>query len=208
MRILIAEDDFVSQTILENLLKKGGHEVVATVDGLEAMEVLGKPYPPRLMILDWMMPRMDGLEVVRRVRTQQKDRPPYIIILTSRSERSDKIAVLQAGADDFLSKPYDPGELYARIGVGRRLIEMQDALANKVEELHRYIEQIKTLRGILPICANCKKIRDDRGYWNQVEAYFQDHTDLEFSHCLCPRCSQELYPEFLLEESDKKSTCF
>jgi phosphoserine phosphatase RsbU/P len=203
MRILIAEDDFLSQTILESLLKKAGHEVVATADGIEAMEALGVPFPPRLMILDWMMPRLDGLEVVRRVRAQQTDRPPYIIILTSKNERADKIAGLQAGADDFLSKPYDPEELYARIGVGRRLIEMQDALADKVEELHRHIEQIKTLRGILPICANCKKIRDDSGYWNQVEAYFRNHTDFEFSHCLCPACSKELYPEFHLEGADK-----
>ncbi len=128
MRILIAEDDFTSRSILAVVLKKEGHEVTATVNGAEAWDVLQQPDAPALVILDWLMPEMDGPEVVRRVRALQTDRPPYLIMLTSKGEKADIIAGLDAGANDYLSKPFDPGELHARIAVGRRMVEMQDAL--------------------------------------------------------------------------------
>jgi two-component system, cell cycle response regulator len=128
MRILIAEDDFTSRTVLASLLKKSGHDVVVTVNGMEALKAMRQPDYPPLAILDWMMPEMDGVEVVRQVRTMQIDRPPYIIILTSRDEEENIIAGLDAGANDYLAKPFNPGELLARVESGRRMIEMQDAL--------------------------------------------------------------------------------
>jgi len=179
MRVLIAEDDSTTRTVLAGMLKKCGDEVVETINGAAAWDALQQPDAPALAILDWIMPEMDGLEVVRRVRALQTNRPPHIIMLTIRGEKADIIAGLEAGADDYLSKPFDPGELRARIEVGRRLVKMQDSLASKVEELRQAIDQIKTLRGIVPICASCKKIRDDQGYWNQVEVYVRDHTEAE-----------------------------
>jgi len=128
MRILIAEDDFTSRNVLAAVLKKAGHEVLETVDGAEAWEALQKPEAPGLVILDWMMPLMDGLDVLRRVRAVATDRPPYILMLTSRTEKAEIVAGLDAGANDYLAKPFDPGELRARVEVGRRMIEMQDAL--------------------------------------------------------------------------------
>jgi phosphoserine phosphatase RsbU/P len=205
MRILIAEDDVTSRTMLAAVLKKSGHEVVVTRNGLEAWELLQNPDSPRLAILDWMMPLMDGLEVVRRVRTLPTDRAPactapatarnvYLILLTTKGEKADVIAGLNAGADDYLAKPFHPGELNARVEVGRRMVEMKEALASKIEELHQALDQIKTLRGIIPICSNCKKIRDDDGYWNQLEAYIRDHSEAEFTHSICPVCVNKLYP--------------
>jgi two-component system, cell cycle response regulator len=135
MRILIAEDDFTSRTVLSGVLKKGGHEVLVTVNGAEAWEALQKPDAPVLAILDWMMPEMDGPDVVRRVRALKTDRPPYIIMLTSKGDKVDIIAGLDAGANDYLAKPFDSGELRARIEVGRRLVEMQDALIESREIL-------------------------------------------------------------------------
>jgi two-component system, cell cycle response regulator len=128
MRILIADDDFTSRTVLTGLLKKSGHEAVVTVNGMEAWMAMQRPDAPRLAILDWMMPEMDGLEVVRQIRTMQIDRPPYLIILTSRDEEENIIAGLDAGANDYLAKPFNPGELIARVEAGRRMIEMQDSL--------------------------------------------------------------------------------
>ncbi|MDO9262588.1 MAG: response regulator transcription factor [Desulfosalsimonadaceae bacterium] len=200
MRILIAEDDFTSRAMLAAVLKKSGHEVLETVNGGEAWDALQAPDAPLLVILDWMMPVMNGPEVVRRVRALQTDRPPYVIMLTTRGEKADIIAGLDAGANDYLAKPFDPGELHARIEVGRRMIEMQDALADKIAELGRALSQIKTLRGIVPICANCKKIRNDAGYWQQVEVYVHNHTEADFTHGICPECMEELYPEFEQEE--------
>jgi phosphoserine phosphatase RsbU/P len=194
VRILIAEDDPTSRAVLAGVLKKGGHEVVETVHGGAAWDALQQPGAPRLVILDWNMPEMDGPEVVRRVRALPTDRPPYIIMLTARGEKADVIAGLTAGASDYLAKPFDPGELRARVEVGQRMVEMQDALASKAEALRQALDQIKTLSGIVPICASCKKIRDDRGYWNQVEIYVRDHTEAKFSHGICPECKEKLYP--------------
>lgn len=196
MKILIAEDDFTSRSLLKALLIKRGHEVVATVNGAEAWEAMQKPDAPPLAILDWMMPEMDGLDVCRHIRALETDRPPYIIMLTTKGEKADIIAGLDAGASDYLPKPYDSGELHARIDVGRRLIEMQTILAGKIEELREALDHIKTLQGILPICSFCKKIRDDQGYWTQVESYISKHTDAQFSHGICPGCVKQHYPEF------------
>jgi diguanylate cyclase (GGDEF)-like protein len=128
MRILIAEDDFTSRSMLAAVLKKAGHEPMETADGAQAWEELQKPDAPRLVFLDWMMPEMDGLEILRRIRALPTDRPPYILMLTSRTEKAEIIAGLDAGANDYLSKPYDAGELRARVEVGRRVVELQDEL--------------------------------------------------------------------------------
>jgi DNA-binding response OmpR family regulator len=200
MRILIAEDDFTSRSMLAAVLKKAGHEVLETVDGATAWEALQRPDAPRLAILDWMMPGIDGPEVVRRVRALQTERSPYIMMLTAKGDRADIIAGLDAGANDYLAKPFHLGELRARVMVGCRLVETQDMLATKIEELHQALDQIKTLRGIVPICASCKKIRDDQGYWSQVEVYVRDHTEAQFSHGICPECMKKLYPEFAQDD--------
>ncbi len=135
MRILIAEDDVTSCTVLAGVLRKEGHQVEATVNGAEAWQALQQPEAPALVILDWEMPGMDGPEVVRRVRALETDTPPYILMLTSRSEKADIIAGLDAGANDYLAKPFDPGELRARVEVGRRMVEMQAALIASREAL-------------------------------------------------------------------------
>jgi phosphoserine phosphatase RsbU/P len=196
MRILIAEDDATSRTILRAVLSKGGYDVVSRDDGLEALEAFKQPDAPDLAIVDLIMPKLDGLELLREVRAMQTSRPPYIIILSTKGETTDVVAGLDAGADDYLVKPFDAAELRARVEVGRRMIEMRAVLADKVQELAQALEQVKTLRGIVPICANCKNVRDDQGYWNRVETYVREHTLAEFSHAVCPDCMIKLYPQF------------
>lgn len=197
MRILIAEDDVTSRMVLAGVLNKEGHEVTATVNGAEAWQALQRPDAPALAVLDWMMPEMNGLEVVRQVRALPTNRPPHLIMLTTKRDKDDIIAGLEAGANDYLAKPFHVGELRARIEVGRRMVELQAALADKIEELRQAFDQIKTLRGIVPICASCKQIRDDRGYWNQVEVYVRDHTEAQFSHGICPTCLKKLFPDYV-----------
>ena len=202
MRILIAEDDCTSRAILSVILAKNGYEVIETINGAEALSALQLPDAPRLAILDRLMPEMDGLEVIRRLRSDPPAQPHYLIMLTTMGAKADIVAGLDAGANDYLTKPFDPDELRARVEVGRRLVETQAALiesrsmlAAKVQELRQALEQIKTLRGIVPICANCKKIRNDEGYWQQVEVYVRNHTEAEFTHGICPECIKKLYPE-------------
>lgn len=195
MRILIAEDDFTSRKILAAVLHKHGHEVIETADGAEAWEILTGPDAPRLAILDWVMPEIDGVEVCRRLHAIQSEQPTYVIMLTSRNEREDLIEGLDAGANDYLSKPYDQSELRARVAVGCRMVELQAQLAAKIDELQEALDRVKTLQGILPICMHCKSIRDDEGYWQRVESYVETHSDALFSHGLCPDCLTKLYPD-------------
>ena len=138
MRILIAEDEATTRLLLAAVLRKNGFDVVEAENGAEAWAVLQRPDAPSLAILDWMMPEMDGLEVVRRVRARPAEHPPYLVMLTARGDKADLVAGLDAGANDYLAKPFDPGELRARVSVGRRMVEMQDELKDRNEELFRW----------------------------------------------------------------------
>lgn len=128
MKILIAEDDYTSRSILISLLKRWGYEPVITEDGLAAWEVLSLPDAPRLMLVDWEMPGLDGLEICRRIRERETTNPPYVILLTGREGKSDIVRGLEGGANDYVAKPYDSAELQARIRVGERMLEMQAKL--------------------------------------------------------------------------------
>lgn len=191
MRILVAEDDVTSRMLLEHTLKKWGYEVVSTNNGLAAWEALQVENPPKVVILDWMMPEMDGHEICRRLRASEHLRTTYVILLTARITREDLVDGLTAGADDYITKPFNNEELHARLKVGLRIVELQATLEDRVEKLQEAIDHIKTLKGIIPICSYCKKIRDDQNYWQQVESYISRHSDAEFSHGVCPDCYQE-----------------
>jgi sigma-B regulation protein RsbU (phosphoserine phosphatase) len=188
MKILIAEDDPVSRRVLEATLSKWGYEVTSTSNGSEAWDAITAPQAPRLAILDWMMPELDGVEVCRRARGRPDTGPLHIILLTARGRKEDVIAGLEAGADDYITKPFDHEELRARVQVGVRIVELQTMLASRVTELEEALTRVRQLRGLLPICSYCKKIRDDQNYWQQVEQYVSTHTDVQFSHGICPDC--------------------
>jgi len=191
MKILIAEDDLTSRRILEAILGKWDYEVIATSDGLEAWQALQTDAPPPIAIIDWMMPGMDGVEFCRRLRQVQTITPTYVILLTSKKEQEDVVAGLDAGANDYIRKPFAREELRARIRVGERVVELQAALADRVKKLEEAIVKIKTLQGLLPICSYCKKIRNDQDYWQQIETYVSEHTQAEFTHGICPDCIEK-----------------
>ncbi len=203
MRILIAEDNLVTRKLLSVALTQWGHDVVAVNDGRAAWEELQKPDAPKLVILDWNMPEMDGLQVCLRLKDAGTPDPPYIILLTARTDKKDVVNALEAGANDYITKPFNNMELRARVRVGQRMVEMREKLARQVQELRTALEHIKTLQGIIPICSYCKKIRDDQGYWNQVEAYLSRHSDARFSHGFCPDCVGRHFPE--LEKKSEHS---
>jgi DNA-binding response OmpR family regulator len=207
MKILIAEDDFTSRRILEILLLQWGYEVIVTSDGVEAWEVLQKEDAPPLVILDWMMPGKDGREICSLIRAKQKSEiNHYVILLTSKSFKEDIVTAFDAGADDYITKPFDREELKARIKVGERIVSLQAALAKQVKELQEALNHIKTLQGILPICSYCKKIRDDGNYWQLLENYISTHSMAQFSHSICPDCYQKYVEpdlEKLLNEAQK-----
>ena len=161
--VLIAEDEAASRLLLEATLRGWGHEVVVTVDGDAAWAALQRSDAPSVAILDWMMPGPEGVEICRRVHAQGSPTPPYLILLTANSERVKVIAGLEAGAD-FMGKPFDPDALRARLIVATRVVDLRAKLAERVRELEAAMGPVKQLHGLLPICAYCKKIRDDRNH--------------------------------------------
>ncbi len=162
MRILIADDDFTSRTVLAAVLAMDGHEVLPVVDGAQALAALQQVNAPALAIVDWVMPKMDGPEVIRRVRALPTKRPPYIIMLTSKGDKADIIAGLDAGANDYLSKPFDRGELCARIKVGRRMIELQDALIES-REIQAHLANHDALTGLPNRRAILDRLQEELG---------------------------------------------
>jgi diguanylate cyclase (GGDEF)-like protein len=139
VRILIAEDDPISRRVLAVQLGKWGHEVISTQNGLEAWDALHTDDAPLVAILDWMMPGMDGVEICRRMRQEKTDSPTYIILLTAKSRKENVIEGLEAGADDYLTKPFDRHELRVRLQAGARIVELQENLRERVKELEEAI---------------------------------------------------------------------
>jgi CheY-like chemotaxis protein len=195
MHVLIAEDDRVTGEILARTLQRWNHETTLVGDGGKAWEYLRASTSPTLAILDWMMPEMDGPEVCRRARAELPLANMYLLLVTARETRSDVIVGLDAGADDYVIKPFDPEELRARINVGVRVLGLQQKLAERVDELQAALSNVKQLHGLLPICSYCKRIRGDDQYWQQVEGYIAQHSNAEFSHGICPTCFAKVSAE-------------
>jgi len=188
MRFLVADDDRVSAEVLSRTLIPLKFDVKVVRDGAAAWDALREFGEPSLAILDWMMPFIDGPDVCRLVRREPNQAPTYLILLTSRQKREDVVEGLDAGADDYLVKPFDPSELMARVRVGRRVLDLQQGLAARVKELQEALAQVKQLSGLLPICSYCKSIRSDKNYWQQVDSYLVQHADAKFTHSICPTC--------------------
>jgi response regulator RpfG family c-di-GMP phosphodiesterase len=119
----------------------------------------------------------------------------YLVLLTALEARKDIVAGLDAGADDYIVKPFDPDELRARLQVGVRVLTLQERLAERVAELEAALGRVKRLQGLLPICSYCKRIRGDDQYWQSVDAYIAEHSDAQFSHGICPPCYEEAQKE-------------
>jgi len=204
MRILIAEDDRVSRRLLETCLRKWGHEVQEVADGAAALERLQQEDAPNLAIVDWMMPGIDGVEVCRRARGRPVTRPLYIILLTARTAPEDIAYALDAGADDYVTKPFNPAELRARVGVGIRVVQLQRELAARIGDLEASLAHVSELQGILPICSYCRRIRNEANSWARLEEYVVTHSAARFSHGICPECRKAAVEPELEEERNTR----
>lgn len=174
MRVLVADDDITSRLLLSETLSAWDYDVEVAVDGLEAMAILDKDDAPRLVVLDWMMPGMDGLELCRKIKARKGRAYTYAILLTSKSEKEDVVAGLEAGADDFLSKPVDPSELRSRLEVGRRVLDYDEALAEKNEQLHTLIHAMPDL-----VC-----FKDGEGRIREINDSFLTLLGLDAEQCI------------------------
>jgi len=186
--VLVADDEPVSRTVVSAMLKKAGYPVILANDGEQAWKKLDAADSPSLALLDWEMPGLQGPEVVERIRNRASQAPTYVILLTSRDSSADIVRGLRAGADDYVTKPANEDELVARVNVGARVVQLQIALADRVRSLEEALANVKALQTLLPMCAYCKSIRNDQNYWEKVETYFSQHSNVSFTHSYCPNC--------------------
>jgi len=174
LNILVAEDDPISRKLLTTILEQLGFKVEAHEDGEAAWAAFEKA-PKTLVVTDWLMPKMDGLALTRKIRARNAEEYTYIILLTANSQSVENYyAAMEAGVDDFLEKPMDREKLWSRLRVAERILS--------------YTKRIGRLESMLPICSYCKKIRDSKDYWEQVEEYMTQNTGITFSHSICPDC--------------------
>lgn len=180
-RVLLAEDERVTRRILEAHLTRFGYDVISVENGLQAWDVLEGTNAPHMVLLDWNMPGIDGMDLCRRIRAREATSYTYTLLMTASDGKADVVAGLDAGADDFISKPIDPAELKARLNTGKRIIKLEEGIAE--------------LQGMLAICMHCKRIRNGDKLWEQLEVYIERNSGAKFSHGLCTDCLDARYPE-------------
>jgi DNA-binding response OmpR family regulator len=196
--ILVTDDDSEILLMSTMLLRRAGYKVLEASTGKECLDV-AKVHHPDLILLDVMLPDMTGIEVCSQIKNDKDLKDIFVILASGIQISSEKQAEgLDTGADGYIVRPISNREFLARVQAGERIKRAEDALREKerqqqtlISQLEEALAEIKTLKGYIPICASCKKIRDDKGYWEQLEAYISEHTDAIFTHCLCPTCAEK-----------------
>ena len=200
VKVLVVEDDPYFTRILEKRLRAEGYQVSTAGDGRAGMRAIVQEEPD-LVISDWMMPEVDGLELCQSVKTGLKEAAPYFILLTAKGEISNKLLGLETGADDYLVKPCDPGELMARVRAGLRIVLLNQDLRQAVGQLQMANAELvstrdamKRLGELMPLCSTCHKVRDGEGQWQHLDAYLRARGRMDFSHGICHECKIAHYP--------------
>lgn len=194
LKILIAEDEFTTRMMVQVCLENWGYRVESVTDGNAAWEILQNTdgHGPEIAILDWEMPEIDGVEVCRRVKEQGAVMAPYIILLTSRDSKTDIVKGFDAGADDYMTKPFNDNELRARVRVAERLVRTQLSLAESVAELKEALDQVEMLENGIQACGRCRKIFSPfDGEWHSYDDVLDNGADPRFIVTSCPDCGEK-----------------
>lgn len=195
--ILIVDDEPGNIEILSESLGNS-YEILFATSGKEALEI-AKHQMPDMIILDIIMPVMSGYDVLRNLKLNESLKNIPVIFITALNQEDQETRGLALGAVDYISKPFNTSIVKLRVKTQLELKLQRDALIRRNAELQKALAKIKTLSGLLPICASCKKIRDDQGYWTQLESYISEHSEAEFTHGCCPECMKKLYPEMYVK---------
>jgi PleD family two-component response regulator len=200
--VVIVDDIQENVRILHHALKDEPYSFAIAYSGKELLHIL-ETRSVTLILLDVMLPDIDGFTLAKQILANERYREIPIIFVTARAEQEDRIRGFEAGGVDYVSKPFDNREILERVRthVNLRLALEEQKRLNR--ELQAALDRLTKLEGIIPICSSCKKVRDDEGYWTQVERYISEHTGAMFSHSLCPDCASKLFPKDVLDEDSK-----
>lgn len=190
--ILLVDDQLANLKVLLSLLQSNGYRVLVADSGERALTILDNTLPD-LILLDVMMPGMDGFETCRKIKSKSQTESIPVIFMTALDSNEDKVTGFEVGGVDYVTKPFQQTEVLARI-------KTHIALRMREQELQKALDEVKELRGIIPICSHCKSIRDDKGYWSLLESYMSKNTHLKFSHGICPDCVEKHYSQFDLKD--------
>lgn len=195
VKILIAEDEFTTRMMVQVCLENWGYRVVSVTNGNDAWAALQKPDAPHIAILDWEMPELDGVEVCRRAKEIESMPAPYILLLTSRDSNTDIVKGFDAGADDYMTKPFNDNELRARVRVAERLVRTQSSLSESVVELKAALNQVEMLENGIEACRECQKVFNPfDGEWHGVRDILENGADPRFIVNTCPACEKNSKP--------------
>jgi PleD family two-component response regulator len=192
--ILVVDDNPDNLRLLAELLQERHYKVRLATTGERALATIRKEAPD-LILLDVMMPEMDGFKICRQLKADEQTANIPIIFISALHETIDKVKAFTYGGVDYITKPFQAEEVLSRIKTHLSLSFLNRQLEKKNSELQKALDEIKILQGIISICANCKNVRDDMGYWGGVEIYISKHSEAKFSHSICPTCAKKLYPE-------------
>ena len=198
--VLYVEDEPLTRAVFARILERKVSKLYQAENGEEGLELF-KMHRPDIVISDVRMPVMDGIEMSRRIKTLEGS--SKIILTTAHSDASVLLNSIDAGIDKYILKPVDVEVLFSALESCAETIMLERKIQEQAREkdeliarLQDALDNIKRLSGLLPICSSCKKIRDDKGYWNQIERYIAEHSEAEFSHGICPECVKKLYPQY------------
>jgi len=192
--ILVVDDIAKNLEVIGNILSLEQYQISVAGDGQKAWNILQR-ISPDLILLDIMMPAVDGYTLCRRIKSVEDKKDIPIIFITAKTNPEDLIKGFELGAVDYITKPFNAAELSARVRTHIALYRTQKRNEFLIKELRTALAQVKSLSGLLPICSSCKKIRDDAGYWSQVDTYISEHSEVRFSHGICPACVRIQYPD-------------
>lgn len=199
--VLIVDDVPENVEILYSVLKEDDYRFAIALNAAETYKAIRKEVPD-LILLDVMLPDGNGFELAERIISAHQDHYIPIIFITARAHLEDKVKGFRVGGVDYITKPFEETEVSARVKTHIELKLARQRQADLIQRLEKALNEVKQLRGIIPICARCKKVRNDNGFWEQVEHYISEHSDAEFSHGLCPNCMQAMYPSLSQREDE------
>lgn len=201
--VLVVDDDPDVLFATARIIKNAGYSVMKASSASECQALIQEKHPD-LIFLDVVLPDMDGSELCQKIKSNPALKGIFVILIsgmkTSSSEQADGLDV---GADGYIVRPISNNELKARVNAMVRILLAERDRDRLIVELREALSEVKKLSGLLPICSHCKKIRDDKGYWNQIESYIQKHSEVEFSHSICQECAKKYYPDMDLYDEDK-----